>query len=54
MAEQEGPEYSYEHGRRYHNQEAGSYYLPNDEPEIARLGKQVLCCYAFFMEVLTL
>lgn len=35
----EEEKYRYENGRRYHNVEAGSYYLPNDESEVSRLGK---------------
>ncbi|KAL8950683.1 MAG: hypothetical protein Q9222_003293 [Ikaeria aurantiellina] len=34
----EKPEYRYEHGRRYHAYDEDAYYMPNDDPELARLG----------------
>ncbi|KAI9780904.1 MAG: hypothetical protein M1835_004416 [Candelina submexicana] len=35
--------YEYENGRRYHSSDQGSYWLPNDEPEIHRLNQQHHC-----------
>ncbi|KAI9710045.1 MAG: hypothetical protein M1812_007509 [Candelaria pacifica] len=35
--------YEYENGRRYHSNDQGSYWLPNDEPEIHRLNQQHHC-----------
>ena len=43
MASKPDQTHRFQNGRRYHTFDEGTYYLPNDEEEVVRLGESVRC-----------